>query len=63
MVHRYEHARLRPAVQVVLEDRGPHSLAAYQGAITAEDDDRAYEVAREILSTGTGGWGNYRLHC
>src|SRR5437867_8049956 len=28
MVHRYEHARIRPAVRVVLEDRGPHSVAA-----------------------------------
>ena len=50
MVHRHEQT-FRRATQVVLEDRGVHSVAAYQALILTGDDDHAHTLARRILRT------------
>lgn len=52
-VHRYEAANAQ-AGQVVLEDRGPHSVAVYQAAvITGDADSAAMQTAEQILATIT----------
>ena len=55
VVHRHEQTTnepgLRPGVQVVLEDRSVHSVAAYQAAILTGDDEHAHTLARHILHT------------
>jgi len=50
-VHRHETTAVR-AGQVVLEDRGPHSVAVYQAAILAGDaasDDETFTEAQALL--------------
>jgi thymidylate kinase len=59
VVHRHEQTTTPPGIQsgaqVVLEDRGVHSVAVYQAAILAEDDAHAHTLARHILRT-VGAW-------
>src|SRR5262249_15470184 len=43
--------RKGPGVQVVLEDRSVHPVAAYQAAILTEDDEHTHTLARHILHT------------
>ncbi|OHV27518.1 hypothetical protein BCD49_38755 [Pseudofrankia sp. EUN1h] len=50
-VHRYETTTVR-AGQVVLEDRGPHSVAVYQAAVLGGDaasDDETFTEAQGLL--------------
>lgn len=49
-VHRHETTKAVPG-QVVLEDRGPHSVAVYQAAVLSADAplDEAFAVATRIL--------------
>ncbi len=49
MVHRHEQTRTGPTVEVVLEDRGVYSVAAYQAVILTGDDQHAHILARHIL--------------
>jgi len=51
LVHRHENTDPPPGVEVVLEDRGVDSVAAYQAAILTEDDEHAHTLARQILHT------------
>jgi thymidylate kinase len=58
VVHRHEQATnppgsrpgVRPRIDVVLEDRSVHSVAAYQAAILTTDDEHAHALARHILA-------------
>lgn len=54
-VHRFESLDPVAPGQVVLEDRGPHSVAVYQAAVLAEadqhSDEHALTTAWHILST------------
>ena len=54
-VHRFESLGPVTPGQVVLEDRGPHSVAIYQAAVLAEteqhSDEQALTTAWHILST------------
>lgn len=56
-VHRHESATIKPG-QVILEDRGPHTVAVYQAAILSGNDapDRQLaDAARTILGL-IGSW-------
>ncbi|MFI6883745.1 thymidylate kinase [Streptosporangium canum] len=56
-VHRHEHLGEVNAGQVVLEDRGPHTVALYQAALLTPDgdDEHALQLADTILAT-IGAW-------
>lgn len=56
-VHRYEHLGDTGVGQVLLEDRGPHTVALYQAVILTPDgdDERALQLAETILTT-IGAW-------
>ncbi|MEV4116776.1 thymidylate kinase [Nonomuraea sp. NPDC049695] len=52
-VHRYEHLVAAPGAQLILEDRGPLTVALYQAAILLPggDDDHVLDLANDILAT------------
>lgn len=52
-IHRHERLPAVPGVQLVLEDRGPLTVALYQAAILAPDggDNHALDLAEDILAT------------
>ncbi|MEV7006664.1 thymidylate kinase [Streptosporangium sp. NPDC051022] len=56
-VHRHECLGDTGTGRVVLEDRGPHTVALYQAAILTPDgdDERALQLAEAILTT-IGAW-------